>query len=205
MPRETETLQNITSACRALAQGDYTHRHNQVASIVPQEWAINFRLSKGPPMPYHKNEPQCLLENADYELYHDRPVITDRTIHSNRPDIVVLDKTIREAYLMGVATPKVRAFTEASPKSFRRMQSWKKIHFLKWQLETACIIPRVLSTTGIIPSKLRRSFKSLDLRRAVHILMQKAVILNTCRIVRKFLAEQYIRSAWSVRPVLFWE
>jgi hypothetical protein len=27
--------------------------------------------------------------------------------------------------------------------------------------------------------------------------MHKAVILNTCRIVRKFLADQCIRSAWS--------
>jgi hypothetical protein len=33
--------------------------------------------------------------------------------------------------------------------------------------------------------------------------MQKAVTLNTCRIVRKFLAEQCIRSAWSVRPYSF--
>jgi hypothetical protein len=33
--------------------------------------------------------------------------------------------------------------------------------------------------------------------------MQKAEVHNTCRIVRKFLAEQLIRSAWSVRRVLF--
>jgi hypothetical protein len=33
------------------------------------------------------------------------------------------------------------------------------------------------------------------------ILMHKAVALNTCRVVRKFLAEQWIRSAWSERPV----
>jgi hypothetical protein len=33
--------------------------------------------------------------------------------------------------------------------------------------------------------------------------MQKAVTLNTCRTVRKFLAEQWIRSAWSVRPYSF--
>jgi hypothetical protein len=30
----------------------------------------------------------------------------------------------------------------------------------------------------------------------------KAVILNICPIVRKFLAQKRIRSAWSVRPVL---
>ena len=35
--------------------------------------------------------------------------------------------------------------------------------------------------------------------------MQKAVILDTRRIVRKVLAEPWIRSVWAVRPVLFWE
>jgi hypothetical protein len=33
--------------------------------------------------------------------------------------------------------------------------------------------------------------------------MQKAVILNTCDIGRKFLAEQWIRSAWSVTLTLW--
>jgi hypothetical protein len=33
--------------------------------------------------------------------------------------------------------------------------------------------------------------------------MQKAVTLNTRRIARKFVAEQWIRSAWSVTPALF--
>ena len=35
------------------------------------------------------------------------------------------------------------------------------------------------------------------------ILMQKAVILNTCQIVLKFLAEQQIRIAWSVIHTLW--
>jgi len=36
----------------------------------------------------------------------------------------------------------------------------------------------------------------------LHILMLKAVLLTTC-IVRKFLAEQWIRCAWSVNPYSF--
>jgi hypothetical protein len=40
------------------------------------------------------------------------------------------------------------------------------------------------------PIKLDDSFKLLSLRPGLYILMQKAVILNTCDIGRKFLAEQ---------------
>jgi arylamine N-acetyltransferase len=38
--QKLETIQHTSSACHALAPGDYTHHHNQVASIVHQELAI---------------------------------------------------------------------------------------------------------------------------------------------------------------------
>jgi hypothetical protein len=41
------------------------------------------------------------------------------------------------------------------------------------------------------------------LRPAIYILRQKATIRNTCRVATKFMAGQRIRSAWSVRSVLF--
>jgi hypothetical protein len=56
---------------------------------------------------------------------------------------------------------------------------------------------------GIISDKLHDSLKLLNLRPALYILMQKAVILNACLIVRTLLAEQW--GAWSVTPVLFCE
>ena len=57
----------------------------------------------------------------------------------------------------------------------------------------------VLSTTDIIPEKKLRYFLNpLTLCPALNILRQKAVMLNTSRIVRKFLAEQRLRSALSV-------
>ena len=70
------------------------------------------------------------------------------------------------------------------------------------QLKTTYIILLVLSTMDIGPKKLHESLKLPDLCPGLYILMQKAVIINTCHIVWMFLAEQWIRSAWSVGPVL---
>jgi hypothetical protein len=50
------------------------------------------------------------------------------------------------------------------------------------------IISLVLYTLHIIQHKLHKSMQLLNLCPAIYILMQKAVILNTCCIVRKFLA-----------------
>jgi hypothetical protein len=62
--QKLETIQHTSSACHALAPGDYNHHHNQVASIVHQEPAIKSGQSKGPPMPYYKYQPQSALENS---------------------------------------------------------------------------------------------------------------------------------------------
>jgi hypothetical protein len=73
-----------------IAQGDYIHRYNQ-ANIFHQELATKCGLSKGPPTPYHKYEPQSVLEISMYTLYYDRSTITDPAIHS-RPDKAILTK-----------------------------------------------------------------------------------------------------------------
>jgi hypothetical protein len=84
-----------------------------------------------------------------------------------------------------------------APEVYRPKEELMRI--LVWQLTTVYIIPLVVSTTGISPNKLHESLKLPNLHPALYILMQKTVILNTRRIVRKFLAEQ------SVRPVFFQE
>jgi hypothetical protein len=82
------TIQHVTSACHALAQGDYTYRQNQVAIIVHLKLTIKCGLSKGPSMLYYKYEPQSVSEDSRYKSYYDRTIVTDRTTRNNRPDIV---------------------------------------------------------------------------------------------------------------------
>jgi len=54
------------------------------------------------------------------------------------------------------------------------------------------IIIIIISTIhgGIIPNKLHETLKVLNPRPGVCIRMRTAVMLNICRMVRKFLAEQ---------------
>jgi len=67
------------------------------------------------------------------------------------------------------------------------------------QLKTAYVTPLALSTISIIPNKLHESLKLLYISHPI----QQAVILNACEMIRKFLAEEQIGSAWSARPLLF--
>jgi hypothetical protein len=43
------------------------------------------------------------MSSRTHKLYYNRPITTDWTVHNNSPDTVMLDKIIKEAYLMYVA------------------------------------------------------------------------------------------------------
>ena len=59
-----------------------------------------------------------------------------------------------------------------------------------WELKRVHIIPHVLCTMSIIPNNLHRASNLVPFHPALYNPTQKAVILNTCRIVRKYLTQQ---------------
>jgi len=82
------------------------YRHNQVANTVTQELAMKCELSKEPPMSYYKYDSQSVFQNATYNMYYDRFIITDRSVHNNKPDIITLHTTTTAAHSTDVAIPQ---------------------------------------------------------------------------------------------------
>jgi hypothetical protein len=181
-----ETIEHIYSGCPLLAQTDYLHRHNQVANIVHQKLALKYKLIDKY-TGYYKYVPQTVLDNKDYKLYYDRAVITDQTIHHNRPDIIFTDKKKKETYLIDIAVPAChnleKTWETKMTKYLELSHEVKKM----WKQTNVTIIPLVISATGTIPRKLHNSIKKLNLPSHTYVEMQKAAIINTCSIVRKFL------------------
>ena len=182
----SETIEHIVSGCPLLAQTYYLHRHNQIANIIHQKLAIKYKLLQES-TPYYKYKPQAVLDNQNYKLYYDRAVITDQTIHHNRPDIILMDKKSKHTYLIDIAVPSCvnleKTWEAKLSKYYELSQEVKKM----WKQARVSIIPLVISGIGLIPRKLHDSIKQLELPANTYIEMQKAVIINTCSIVRKFL------------------
>ena len=147
-------------------------------------------MSRRPPMPYLRYEPQSMLENSNYKLYYDMSIMTDQTIHYSRQDIVILDRPIKETYLTDVAVPNSHNLDRSITEKPQKYADLKEEIIRMWQLKIAYKVSLVLSIICYIQNKLHGSLKVLNLSPALYILMQKAVILNTCYIVRNFLAEQ---------------
>jgi hypothetical protein len=86
--------------------------------------------------------------------------------------------------------PTVNNLHSAVTEKLQKYADLKAQLITIWQLQAACVMPLVLSTDGIIRNKLHDRLKLLTLRPALYILMQKAVQLNACRIIREFMAEE---------------
>jgi len=97
---------------------------------------------------------------------------------------------LKYAYLIDVAIPNSHNLHSTVSDKLQKYTELRKERLGIWRLKTVYIIPRVLSTTGVITNELLESLKLLKLCPGLYILMQKVVILNTCRRVRMFLAEQ---------------
>jgi hypothetical protein len=102
-----------------------------------------------------------VAENCNCELFCDRSIITDRTTHNNRPDIVLLDKTIKEAKLIDVAVSNSHNLRNTITEKLQKYTDLTEELITIWQLHTVCTIPPVLFTAGIIPNKLHDSLKLL--------------------------------------------
>jgi hypothetical protein len=96
--KESETIQHITGACPQLVSTAYKQGHDQVGKIIHQKLAYKYGLLNKT-MPYYKYIPNTILENEIIKLYWDRALITDKTIHNNRPDITLVDKASKKCIL----------------------------------------------------------------------------------------------------------
>ncbi|KAL0822073.1 hypothetical protein ABMA28_005438 [Loxostege sticticalis] len=187
--RQSETIQHITSACPNLTQTDYTHRHNQICNIIHQKLAFKYQLLTGKPLPYYQYTPKPVLESSSHKMYFDRAILTDRTVHNNRPDITLIDKQNKQVYIIDVAVPNTHNLHKTITEKIHKYTELKEEIVKIWQMDKVHIVPLVLSSTGVIPRHLLSALRNLDIPESTYMTMQKAAILNTCRIVRRFLQD----------------
>ena len=56
-----------------------------------------------------------------------------------------------------------------------------------WKLERVVIVPIIISAEGVISKKTTKNIEKLAVNKNILRVGQKAVLLQTCHIVRKFL------------------
>jgi hypothetical protein len=103
------------------------------------------------------------LENDNYKLYFDRTVLTDIHIQHNRPDIIILNKQQKQAYLLDIAVPNSHNITQTYNTKINKYLELSVAMRNLWSLEKNSILPLIISATGIVPQSLFKNLKILDL------------------------------------------
>ncbi|KAL1446790.1 hypothetical protein WDU94_005582 [Cyamophila willieti] len=182
-----ETIDHITSGCPTLAQSDYLKRHNNVAKILHIELLKHHQITQDLPR-YYTYNPEPVVENENVKIYYDRTVRTGHTREHNRPDIIIVDKKTNKATLVDIAVPLSRNMTRSRHEKINKYSELAVEIKTMWNLNHVRIVPVILSSVGLVPKNLRGDLVSLHLKPEVVIMqMQKAVIIDTCHTVRKFL------------------
>ncbi|XP_053691501.1 uncharacterized protein LOC128740015 [Sabethes cyaneus] len=179
------SIEHVIAGCQALAETAYLNRHNTVAKIVHQQLALKHNLVNCY-VPYYKYLPHPVLENDCVKLYWDRAIITDVLIRANRPDIVVYNKRMKRVTLIDIAVPQDQNVLSTFSTKITKYHDLAEELRQMWHLEEVRIVPVVISATGLVPCTLLRSLEELELRTELQVI-QKAVVLGTCNIVRRFL------------------
>ncbi|CAG9760016.1 unnamed protein product [Ceutorhynchus assimilis] len=95
--------------------------------------------------------------------YWDRSILTDRHIPANRPDITLLDKRNREAYLIDVTVPDNNNMQETIQSEVLEYTELSDEIKEQWQLNKVTVVPIIMSTPGIIPYSLVKILTTLGL------------------------------------------
>ncbi|CAH2093698.1 unnamed protein product [Euphydryas editha] len=142
-------------------------------------------------VPYYQYTPAPVLERDGVRLYWDLPIATDRTILANKPDIVVMDRAQSRVFLVDITIPHDENLVKAETEKKRKYLDLAHEIVDMWGVESTEIIPIVISANGLIPVSLAHHLRQLGIRDgSLAARMQKAVLLDSARIVRRFLSLQ---------------
>ena len=94
---------HLVSGCPKLAQKQYKRRHDNVARRVHWELCQKHGLESSDR--WYEHTPADVMEDDEVELYWDVTFQTDMTVAHNRPDIILVENTIRKWTIIDIAVP----------------------------------------------------------------------------------------------------
>ena len=181
-----ESIEHIMGGCPTLAENAYLNRHNQLAMIIHQQLGIKYELIDTPIPPYYKYLPAPVVEKNNMILYWDRPILTDRTIDYNRPDILLINNTSQTAIIVEIGVPLTHNLKKTEIEKKNKYEELATQLKTIWKLGMVTICPLVMSAEGVVSSYFDKNIEKLGLPNTISRQAQKAIILQTCHIVRKF-------------------
>ena len=180
----TETIDHLISGCPILAKKEYLDRHNKVAQYI--HWQVCRHYKFQTTDEWYKHETPSVLDNQHATILWDLPIQTDRTIHANRPDIVIREKSNKSCTMLDVSIPSDK---NTSLKTFEKLSKYKDLEIeieRSWKEKTK-MLPIIIGALGVINKNSNNYIQEIPGNVNMYEL-QKIALLGTAHILRKALS-----------------
>lgn len=179
-----ETVEHIISGCPILAQNEYIERHNKLCNALHFSLCKHFKCSTKATKWYdHQPESVTTSDDDQVTILYDQPVITDRTVAANKPDLII--RTNRNCYVVDVTIPSDRNIVKKEAEKILKYQSLLIELRRMWGLEVM-FIPVVIGARGYVTKELKKYLEKIPGKHSFYEL-QKTAVLGTAHILRKVL------------------
>ncbi len=179
-----ETTDHILNGCPKLAQTDYKARHDKVSAAI--HWSLCKEYGFSCHKKWYEHRAEKVLENDEVKLLWDFHVQSDHVIEHCRPDLLLVNKKIREAIIIDIAVPGDTRIVDREQDKILAYQDLKREIKKVWQLKKVKVVPIVVGALGAITTNFRGHLDSVSCKLKVSNI-QKTALLGSAHILRKVL------------------
>ena len=182
--KHDETVMHIVSGCEMLSGTKYLYRHDHLGTYL--HWLIlkdrGFLVCDS----WLKHKPLPTVTKGQITIYWDLPILTDKMVKFNKPDIVVWDAEKQNAQLIDMSVPQDYNIVKVTAGKITKYKDLA-IELKKcWRLKNVTIVPIVIGALGTVCTSFNTHLNSVSENAMPHV-VQKTALLGTAHILRNFL------------------
>ena len=110
-------------------------------------------------------------------------MISDETVHSNRPDITFMRKKTKNTFLIVIALPNTHNLAKTITDKQNKYHELANEICALWKQNAAQLIPTVMSSTGVIPMSLSQTLERRNLLKPNDIYICRTAALTSRRYI----------------------
>ena len=158
---ENETVSHIVSECKMLAQKEYKKRHDNVCRYI--HWKLCEKHDFQGAQQWYEHEPDGVIENKGYKILLDFTIQCDTKIEARRPDIVLIDKTMKEVKIVDVTIPGDERVNEREVGKIEKYKLLKDEIARMWDMKEVIVIPVVVGALGAISTGFEKYIAAIGI------------------------------------------
>jgi hypothetical protein len=174
------------SACPVLAEEQYIKRHDRVCAQLHFNICKELEIKLDSDL-WYENIPKSVETSqvGKVTVLWNQQVQTDRTIHNNKPDIIIRDDEKGTCMLIDVAIPGDGNVIKRETEKILKYKDFIIEIQHMWNVKTK-VAPVIIGATGTISKSFRKYLSSIPGKHDIQEL-QKTAILGTAHVLRQVL------------------